>query len=65
MSPARVLATVKAHRAIVNLHSGTDFQNNPGRHLCEDVLTFPEECRTLRALASIYAGEDGWREEWA
>lgn len=70
--PARVLAQCAAHRAIVELHSGVDGACQgcglheawpPGRSE-PTLLPMNDPCPTLRALASVYADRDGWREEW-
>lgn len=61
--PARVLATCKAHRAIVELHSPSSMwcewsQDSMSRH--DDYL-----CDTLRALASVYADHPSFDPGWA
>lgn len=71
--PARVLATCAAHRRIVEEHS--NFYDNPYAPAsaygpeCKSCGSPGEygvdwPCPTLRALASIYADRDGFREEW-
>jgi hypothetical protein len=73
--PARVLATVKAHRVIVELHAASmtkQWMNPPDgpayqeeEWSCEICGWFEagSACDTLRALARIYADAPGFREE--
>jgi hypothetical protein len=59
--PAATLARIKAVRAVVELHDGDADPSDCtpwGRR-------YGEPCDTLRALAQMYAGRDGFREEWA
>lgn len=60
--PARVLAQVAAHRAIVELHA-----SGPWDSACSDQVwdVRPDDCPTLRALASIYADRAGFDPRWA
>lgn len=54
---------VDAMRAIVELHSGSEF-GRTNKHLCQDSMVTAEECDTVRALARPYADRPGFREEW-
>lgn len=77
IDPARVLATVAAHRAILAAHELAtiegDWDEEPTAHCstCTECCTtdfsastYP--CPTLRALAAIWADHDLYRaEEWA
>lgn len=68
-----VLAVCKAHREIVELHWPSSDKPGPEfSSYCEGCWeeggmdgapAYP--CRTVRAIATIYAGRPGWREEWA
>lgn len=67
--PSRILATCKAHRAIVELAAeatGLDLQVEGefgvGRRDPVDDPYLGDQM--LKALAAIYAGEPGFREEW-
>lgn len=63
VQPSRVLATCKAHRAIVGLHSsGAPMCSwtHDSNDLHDDYI-----CPTIRALASIYADHPDYRSEWA
>lgn len=66
VDPARVLAQVAAHRAIVELHTAptSGGQYDPACHVDGYGLPSPDDCDTLRALATIYADQPGFREEW-
>ena len=57
--PARVLATCKAHRAIVQFH-GSEILG-----ICQEYDGDPYPCRTLRALASIYDDHPSFDPRWA
>lgn len=62
--PAHVLATVAAHRRIVELHA--DFCETCWVH-AEGVAEAADAglpCPTLLALASIYAAHPDFRDEW-
>lgn len=59
-----VLAQVAAHRAIVELHAPLLGDEEPASSLDEDGWV-RVSWATLRALASVYAGRDGWQEVWA
>ena len=75
--PARVLATCKAHRAIVEEHPvSTEYDDEycmtcqwdvdcdaPKHDYQDGAGTYP--CPTLRALASIWSGHDAYDEGWA
>lgn len=67
---ARVLATCKAHRAIVELHGRSPSLYSHKNH-CETCTQRDYEsdddwpCLTLRALASIWADREAFRAEWA
>jgi len=65
--PARVLATVAAHRAIVRDHGG--------RHVCEDGMAgerwdddandvVEAPCDVMRIIGTIYADHPDYRDEW-
>ena len=64
--PAAVLADIAAKRRLLGLHR--DRVRDPLDGLCDTcdpqgaIEMVP--CPTLRALASAYAGRDGWREGW-
>lgn len=62
--PARVLAQVAAHRRIVELHAQDGDRDwcMEGCGMRSGWTGYP--CETLKALASIYVGAEGWREEW-
>lgn len=74
-SPARVLAEVAAKRRIIDRHPA--IPPTPGHWssvrtiwwcpTCSDADDGPESwpCPTIQAVASVYAGRPGWREEWA
>lgn len=55
----RVLATCKAHRAIVEYH-GSEILG-----ICQEYDGDSYPCRTLRALASIYVDHADFRAEWS
>lgn len=66
--PARVLAECAARRRIVELHKNTGIDHcevcaDDGPWYDRGMLAYP--CPTLLALAQPYAGEPGWRDEWA
>jgi hypothetical protein len=74
----RMLAEVKAKRAILDLHAeNTEWTGTSGQSICSTCVTFDTNdyyeahhetnfpCRTVLALAQPYAGRSGWREEWA
>jgi hypothetical protein len=70
--PARVLAQVAAVRRVMELHQRRSWSMPPqqGRQVLytDDRCSCgsaSNPCPTLRALASMYAGADGWRSEWA
>jgi hypothetical protein len=73
-TPKRVLAEVEAKRRILELHGpieGYD-PNGPVCSTCGEAGNLGDEnavvrwpCPTVRLLAQPYAGQDGWREEWA
>lgn len=79
--PARVLATCKAHRAIVELHPMVSARDVWGTEVdgwaCEVCDLEPDltlggvefarsdGCKTLRALASIYADHPSFDPRWA
>lgn len=58
--PARVLAECEAKRRIVELHPPVI--DNRQEVCVEEQAEWP--CPTLRALATVYAGHSGYREEW-
>lgn len=67
--PARVLADVAAKRAIVDEHEAqypdTSYAYCRVCHVYDLVHdAMPAPCRTLRLLATAYAGQPGWRAEW-
>jgi hypothetical protein len=66
--PEEVLATCKAHRAIVELH-GRPHECSTYDHTGEvDNCSWcldGDECSTLRALAAVYADHEDYRAEWA
>lgn len=73
--PARVLATCKAHRAIVEEHGSREVASLDRetwgqpflvcRRCHEGVRQVVAPCPTLRALASIWADHDSYDERWA
>lgn len=72
--PARVLREVDGKRQLLALHSPSDMgsfvlgddedDDSPACRTCGD-LTVQFPCWTLRLLASVYAGRDGYQEGWA
>lgn len=58
VATARVLAQCKAYRAIVAFH-GSEILG-----ICQEYDGDQYPCRTLRALASIYADRDGFDPRW-
>lgn len=80
LSPALELDRIKALRKVVELHRHTPEQHGccegcdgvaPVTYMSCDVCVGPDYpldggwCSTLRAVASIWAGADDYREEWA
>jgi hypothetical protein len=65
--PARVLREVEAKRRIVDLHAGphecSTYDHRGDVDACTWVIE-PEECSTLRLLASVYDQHPDYREEW-
>jgi hypothetical protein len=65
--PDRVLAEVKAKRRILDIHHRVDCKHErrfgPEGDCAECGNEYP--CITVTELAQPYAGQDGWREEWA
>ena len=76
MTPARVLATCAALRAVIDLHPLDPIKTyswgtmGGGCNLCDHDCngggdTFGRgPCDTLRALATAYADRPGYRQEW-
>lgn len=76
MYAKRLAVTAAAHRAIVELHRPANYSSEsrimPHCRQCWDADWYDEEpampvgwpCDTLRALATIYADREGYREEW-
>jgi hypothetical protein len=72
--PARVLARCEADRRIVGMHAPDKSHPDPWAHTVDPACTsygdfdhtivYEDECPTLRALASVYAGHPDYREEW-
>lgn len=61
--PARVLADVRAKRAVVEYHPlGTGPDEG---HECEGLWFSDRPCRTLTALAHPYRDQPGWQDDWA
>lgn len=65
-TPARVLAECEAQRRIVDIHydSPVDDDEYGWIHLCGACSPEAWPCATLRALASVYADHEDYREEW-
>ena len=73
--PARALRWVAATRRVVAAHRQVDGQGYTDTgydimpSVCATCGTFDEygvpwPCNTLRALASVFSDQPGWREEW-
>ena len=62
----RVLAECEAKRRIVDIHYDSPVDDDEyGRiHLCGACSPEAWPCATLRALASVYADHEDYREEW-
>ena len=60
-SPSRVLAECEAKRRIINHHQ---FDHIDGAHLCQDTMVDDDQCKELRALASVYADRPGFDPAW-
>ena len=65
--PARVLAECEAKRRIVAAHVTHPVHAVDSGEYVGDGCScgYPFPCVTLRALASVYADREGFREEWA
>jgi hypothetical protein len=73
--PARVLVECAAKRRIVELHTGTPYYERryPGYVVCVrcgnpdtgEAAEVEWPCETLRAIASVYAYDPDYRDEWA
>jgi len=65
VQPARVLAECEAKRRIVESHRWDEEWENGVRFAsdCEDCWQSPP-CRTLRALAAVYADHPDYDEAW-
>jgi Family of unknown function (DUF6221) len=63
--PARVLAELKADRRILDLHRPVRADDVPGLVQCSRCGGEVMPCEHIRLLAQPYAGQPGWREEWA
>ena len=64
----RALAEVEAKRRILDLHwPDTSRYIKPQCHECSSCgcCSVDHPCDTIRLLAQPYAGQPGWREEWA
>ena len=68
IQPARVLATCKAHRTIVELH-GRPHECSTYDHTGEvDNCSWcldGDECSTLRAIAAVWSDHEDYRAKWA
>lgn len=78
MTPAYVLAVCKAHREILDLHArdlygdcstcgevnGWTGDGEGGEFYDSDRSAADYPCATVKALATIYAGRPGYRQEW-
>jgi hypothetical protein len=69
--PKRVLAEVKAKRAIIEAGAPRREREETGEYLhfgnwssCSDDCASTVWWEILKLLAQPYAGQDGWREEW-
>ena len=58
-NPARVLAECEAKRRIISLHRQYEWPSCDGGD-----AHGPENCETLRILASVYADHPDFRAEW-
>jgi hypothetical protein len=73
---ARILAEVKAKRAVLDLHESTvDYQGRAVCRHCTDLChsrsglgcadpDAPFPCETVSLLAQPYADREGWNEAW-
>lgn len=71
MGPARVLAECEARRRIMDEHELSDYMGKPSCWLCAPEFSWGKEptadeqpCRTLRALASVYAAHPDFAPAW-
>ncbi len=63
--PVRVLAEVKAKRAVLELHKGgheCSVRDEHGEIDCCHWVLDEEDCTTVLLLAQPYAGRDGWSD---
>lgn len=66
--PARRLSEVKAKRAILELHDGgheCSVRDERGEIDRFHYVLDEEACTTVLLLAQVFAGREGWRDEWS
>jgi hypothetical protein len=77
--PARVLTEVNTRRALLDLHAPRADQDHAGSTVCDhchdlchsrsglgcDSPDAPYPCETVSLYAQLYAGREGWQNEWS